>query len=203
MKRLTFFELHLQNKSRSLGLNKIDSIFYWSDSTTMLYWIKRNSNCLDQFVTYRIGDILGFANVEDWHWTLSKINRTDIATCSYDEHILNFKGCFSGPTFLREDWSTWPKRTIPDIEDKNKEITIMNTLLEFHSPMLPNIRIAWFLRIGKIWISKSRQYQRPGHVTMDDLKKTILVWIQQCQIESFMEEIEPFQQGRGSRQSKL
>lgn len=35
----------------------IHKLYYWSDSTTVLYWIRGNGNCLGQFEFHRIGEI--------------------------------------------------------------------------------------------------------------------------------------------------
>jgi hypothetical protein len=44
---------------------KIDQTFLWTDSTTVLHWIRSNGKKVGQFELHRIGEIQELTNTED------------------------------------------------------------------------------------------------------------------------------------------
>ncbi|XP_058816672.1 uncharacterized protein LOC131679946 [Topomyia yanbarensis] len=84
--------------------------FFWSDSTTVLSWIR----CMEPrrytpFVTFRVSDILAQSTVDEWRWVPTAENVADEATkwgkgpnfCANDRW-------FRGPEFLYKPESQWP-----------------------------------------------------------------------------------------------
>jgi hypothetical protein len=63
---------------------RIDQTFLWTDSTTVLHWIRGNGKKVGQFESHRIGEIQELTNVEDWRWIPSKLNVADDAIRTYD-----------------------------------------------------------------------------------------------------------------------
>jgi len=46
----------------------IDKIFFWSDSKTVLCWLRSETRQFKQFVAFRVGDILEQTEVDQWNW---------------------------------------------------------------------------------------------------------------------------------------
>lgn len=47
---------------------------FWSDSKTVLSWLKRDHNIFKQFVAFRIGEILEETELSEWKYVSSKDN---------------------------------------------------------------------------------------------------------------------------------
>lgn len=98
--------------------------FFWSDSVTVLRWLRMDGGRLKQFVSHRIGEIQESTNVEDWHWIPTDLNVADDATrddkpCDWS----NSSRWRNGPSFLKLEMDQWPKphMKLDDI-DINPEI---------------------------------------------------------------------------------
>ncbi|XP_075150886.1 uncharacterized protein LOC142224994 [Haematobia irritans] len=83
------------------------SKYFWTDSKTVLQWLRMDPKKFQQFVMHRVGEILEVTNVTQWRWVPSKMNPADLAT-KY-QHNWNVSMWFTGPQFLRESKSTWPE----------------------------------------------------------------------------------------------
>ena len=59
---------------------KVIKRFFWTDSQTVLQWIRSDARLYKQFVAARIGEILELSQVEEWHWVPSVDNVADDAT---------------------------------------------------------------------------------------------------------------------------
>ncbi|XP_062557610.1 uncharacterized protein LOC134222475 [Armigeres subalbatus] len=81
----------------------------WSDSRTVLSWLRSDQRRYRQFVAFRVTEILEETSVADWRWVPSKQNVADEAT-KWGKSPDYFESCrwFKGPAFLYEDESQWP-----------------------------------------------------------------------------------------------
>lgn len=85
--------------------------FLWSDSATVLAWLRADHRRYKQYVACRVGELLTATDVAEWRWVPSKLNPADAATkwgknpCpdATDEW-------FRGPEFLRLPEEEWPKQ---------------------------------------------------------------------------------------------
>lgn len=102
LKPLSIPRLELQ--AALIGARLMDSIckaltisvnarFLWSDSTTVLAWLRSEIRRYHQFVGFRVGEVLSTTTVDEWRKVPSKINVADQATKWRD-----------GPRFDPEDW---------------------------------------------------------------------------------------------------
>lgn len=65
------------HESHSLNLKRR---FMWTDSTTVLAWIKSDDRRYRQFVAFRVGEILSKTEAAEWKYVPSKKNAADQAT---------------------------------------------------------------------------------------------------------------------------
>ncbi|XP_062714411.1 uncharacterized protein LOC134291109 [Aedes albopictus] len=99
----------------------------WSDSRTVLSWLRSDQRRYRQFVAFRVTEILEETSVADWRWVPSKQNVADEAT-KWGKSPNYFESCrwFKGPAFLYEDESQWP------VEDSGMEDSTTEELRSVH-----------------------------------------------------------------------
>ncbi|XP_065074187.1 uncharacterized protein LOC135698223 [Ochlerotatus camptorhynchus] len=92
---------------------KIKRKVLWSDSSTVLNWLRSDPRNYKQFVAFRVTEILNETEVSDWRKVPTRMNVADEATkwghgpC-FDEHSRWFKG----PQFLYKPECDWPEDAI-------------------------------------------------------------------------------------------
>ncbi|KAH9640759.1 hypothetical protein HF086_007330 [Spodoptera exigua] len=106
---------------------------YWTDSSTVLQWIKSEPRKFKTFVANRLAEIEEKSRPDDWRWVPTKENPADDATRGTPLEFDYNSRWFQGPKFLREPEEEWPFRnfkqggTMP--EEKNKQ-KVMATKVE-------------------------------------------------------------------------
>ncbi|XP_062533440.1 uncharacterized protein LOC134202469 [Armigeres subalbatus] len=81
----------------------------WSDSNTVLAWIRSDQRRYHQYVGFRIGEILSMTDVTEWRKVPGEQNVADDATkWGKGPHISFDSRWFRGPDFLREAEEFWP-----------------------------------------------------------------------------------------------
>ncbi|XP_058828497.1 uncharacterized protein LOC131688312 [Topomyia yanbarensis] len=180
----------------------ISRCVFWSDSSTVLAWIRADHRRYKQFVAFRIGEILDSTEVNEWRWVPSKLNPADAATKWGKGPQFDMKGSwFQGPDFLKEDEERWPKCHIlaPTTEKE------MRSLHLHHGIALPIkvIDVGRFSKWNRILRTMSYVYrylgnlhlkvkgQAPisGHLTQDEMRKAEISLIRMVQWETFPDEL--------------
>ncbi|GBM45351.1 hypothetical protein AVEN_172970-1 [Araneus ventricosus] len=81
----------------------ITSVFYWSDSTIVISWMKKESRDLKTFVANRVVFIQECTEINQWHHVPSEQNPADIISRGLDpERIQQSDLWWFGPSFLQE-----------------------------------------------------------------------------------------------------
>ncbi|XP_055589277.1 uncharacterized protein LOC129741562 [Uranotaenia lowii] len=101
--------VRLQKLIKEFHRLSISRTVYWSDSQTVLSWIKSDHRRYRQYVACRIGEILTESSVDDWRWIPSKENVADDATkWGQGPNFSNESRWFRGPQFLYHPEGEWP-----------------------------------------------------------------------------------------------
>ncbi|XP_073962014.1 uncharacterized protein [Choristoneura fumiferana] len=88
---------------------KADKRYFWTDSSTVLQWIRSDPRSYKPYVAHRLGEIDELTVASEWRHLPSRLNAADIATRE-DAPPLNFQDLwFQGPDFLKEPEFKWPK----------------------------------------------------------------------------------------------
>ncbi|XP_055622871.1 uncharacterized protein LOC129766371 [Toxorhynchites rutilus septentrionalis] len=98
---------------------KIVSKTFWSDSQTVLSWIKSPKR-RSVFVMHRVGEILEDNRKNEWRWVPTDENPADEGT----KEKLGKSQWFEGPDFLKLSESSWPS-----IEEKETDEELRETVL--------------------------------------------------------------------------
>ncbi|CAG7720015.1 unnamed protein product, partial [Allacma fusca] len=183
----------------------VDSSHYWSDSRTVLCWIRDDSRKYQQFVSHRIGEILESTEVDQWHWVPTGDNPADEATRNVDDSNFSPMGrWYQGPSFLKLQKCSWP------VEKSNVSSNIRTDQLELkkefvhlatvksaivdasrHSTWIKLIRVtAWVQRYVSNFQSKFRGTPKTqGELTGEALMNAQLYWWRLVQETHFPEDL--------------
>ncbi|XP_065092441.1 uncharacterized protein LOC135713285 [Ochlerotatus camptorhynchus] len=151
LKPLSVPRLELQ---AAIGTRLLDSVltsldiqvnkrFLWSDSSTVLCWLRSDSRRYHQFVAFRVGEILTSTSADEWHHVPSKLNIADAATKWKDGPSFDPKNpWYSAPEFLYKPKEQWPKE--PSQKEKETDIELRTEFLFHGTTPQPLIDVSRF-----------------------------------------------------------
>lgn len=82
---------------------------YWTDSSTVLSWIKSDPRTFKPFVAHRLAEIEETTKPQEWRWVPTKENPADDATRMVPQEFNDQHRWFTGPAFLRDVETAWPE----------------------------------------------------------------------------------------------
>ena len=98
-----------------------ENITYFTDSTTVLHYIKSEHRRFPVFVTNRVKLIRDFSTPQQWFYVDSNSNPADIASWgSSCEGLIKSSSWFEGPRFLRLPCSEWPCQPVDTLYDQDQ-----------------------------------------------------------------------------------
>lgn len=133
---------------------------YWSDSQTVLQWIRSENKKFTVFVAHRIAEILENSQAEQWKWVPGKLNPADEGTkwngkpnLSPDSKWLN------GPNFLTRPKEEWPQETnelpIQPLEEEIVRVQVHQEIPEAFSVIDARRFSSWEKTVRTVgWIIK-------------------------------------------------
>lgn len=179
------------------------SVTFWSDSKTVIKWIRSDARIYKQFVAHRISEILEFSNMDQWRWVPGSLNPSDEAT----RITKPATSCWlSGPEFLKSNEENWPK--LPDdvsehdckSEKRTKFISTLNdiSIIQFskYSSYNKLVRVmSWVMRAVKIFkirakVSESTAQEFKSYLSIAELNESELFLCKAAQRDSFPDEYE-------------
>ncbi|XP_062708649.1 uncharacterized protein LOC134288292 [Aedes albopictus] len=119
---------------------KVRQRFLWSDSATVLAWLRADHRRYKQYVACRIGELLSATDIAEWRWVPSKLNPADAATKWGKNACPDVSDeWFKGPQFLRLSEENWPKQIHHSIQPEEElrpcfviqESIAQQTILDF------------------------------------------------------------------------
>lgn len=123
----------------------ISQQFFWTDSTTVLSWIRSDQRRYKEYVALRVGEILTLSRLSDWKWIPTKLNVADQLTKWTREPEFGSDAVwFKGPEFLHRGEEEWPKQRVQQTATMEE----LKAHLLVHSVTLPETVID-FYRISK------------------------------------------------------
>ncbi|XP_055633596.1 uncharacterized protein LOC129773944 [Toxorhynchites rutilus septentrionalis] len=86
----------------------------WSDSRTVLSWVRSDQRKYRQFVAFRVSEILDETSLDEWRWVPTRLNVADEATkWGKGPNFQKDSRWFCGPEYLYADESEWPNQDLP------------------------------------------------------------------------------------------
>ncbi|XP_052562663.1 uncharacterized protein LOC120431010 [Culex pipiens pallens] len=93
----------------------ISRTVYWTDSSTLLSWIRSDTRKYRQYVAVRVGEILETTDISEWRWVPTKLNVADEATkWGKGPNVDPDSRWFLGPEFLYQLEELWPQQRLPE-----------------------------------------------------------------------------------------
>ncbi len=125
---------------KALSMEHIPST-YWSDSTTAITWIQRDSNW-GVFVANQVREILQMTKVYEWRHIPGADNPADLPSRGCSPQQLLRSRWWEGPVWLHQEQSAWPTTDLRVEEDilasEMKRSTVMTLQVQPHTP--------WYMR---------------------------------------------------------
>lgn len=81
----------------------IDSIIFWSDSSTVIQWIKNSTKKQPVFVANRVAEILESTSVDQWRHVPGEQNPADYGTRGLTVSLLKESTWLTGPAWLLDE----------------------------------------------------------------------------------------------------
>ena len=198
---------------------KIKKIIFWSDSTTVLHWIRQISSIYKAFIGNRVSEIHTImSNLEtkqgagtvSWRYLPTEANPADNISCGLSPIEL-CKGFLynSGPKFLYESAELWPENKVEapsekdEVSEKKKgrwagasqENEVLSGWKKYSSPTKLRRVTAYVMRFANNARIK-REARLLGALTASELRAPQNYLVKRAQFESFSQEIQCLEMGR-------
>lgn len=185
-------------KSLNIQINKCR---FWCDSMIVLGWLSTPSNKLKSFVRNRVHEIKESTEGHTWSYVPSKDNPADLVSRGLRaDHISSSTLWWSGPTFLSNHETNWPKmpntnetQDLPELItcsltlNVTTNVNVISNLIRNKSQLkhLQHI-IAYLKRF--VYNCRNRKNKLTGYLSVEELKDSLNVIINISQLESFPDE---------------
>ena len=104
-----FYGVRLRKQILNKHDVKIDKIFLWTDSSTVLQWLQAAHKKQQVFVANRAAEILESSSMDQWRHVKGIENPADIRTRGMSIERLKESVWLDGPAWLQADEENWPK----------------------------------------------------------------------------------------------
>ncbi|XP_055632837.1 uncharacterized protein LOC129773265 [Toxorhynchites rutilus septentrionalis] len=178
---------------------------FWTDSSTVLSWLRSDQRKYRQYVEFRVTEILELTQVEEWRWVPSRWNVADEATkWGKGPNISSSSRGFQAPAFLYQEPDTWPQQgpCVVEITEELRTIhlhchLIRQQLIDFerYSKWERLVRaIAYVYRFIDNCRRKIENYstERSGWLNHNELQKAEWTIFKLIQHEAYGDEIVTF-----------
>ncbi|XP_037302603.1 uncharacterized protein LOC119192992 [Manduca sexta] len=165
---------------------------YWTDSTTVIHWIRNDERRYTPFVAHRLREIAELTDKSEWRWLPTTHNVADEATRLRSDVVSEDSRWFRGPDFLLEPEQSWPTRdgsqddeaeVLHTTESREKERWLPDPtrFSKYETLVRATARVLAFADIAR---------RKTLHLEVGHLKRAELLLMQQAQRESFGEELQ-------------
>ena len=186
----------------------VESTHFWSDSQTVLCWLRSEARRFKQFVANRVGEILESSEVEQWRWVSTDVNPADLATRAVKS--VDFRPSstwFNGPEFLWKDEKEWPLDvTVPEVSEDDEEVRTDFVLITNEKLVRPAPNVDILTRMYKLlrstaymlrFIKNCRLKTRHSpDVDCDEFYDARKYWVKKVQEEEFPQELAFLRDGK-------
>ena len=176
-------------KEHSLYFHKT---YMWSDSTTVIQWIRSSNEKQPTFVANRVAEILDTSTVDEWHHVAGAKNPADLATRGLHFDDVSNSNWINGPAWLREPIVMSEDNQNPAAQDMG--VQVFSAIEEFISPIQWD-RFSQFNRLRRTvaWVLTIFRSNKTVNELLDEAETVLWKSVQQ---ESFGQELKDLKAGR-------
>ena len=155
---------------------KLERSLFWTDSMTVLRYIRNESKRFQTFVANRLNVIRSTSEVYQWRYIGTKLNPADCASRGmHIDAFLKTQSWIGGPEFLKKPPDCWPETPteldLPTDDLELKRFVTVNVavkdgcdattyLMNYFSTWMKLKRaVAWFLRLKSILLQLAKKRQ--------------------------------------------
>lgn len=127
-----------------------NSTYYWTDSTTVLHWIRNQCRTYKVFIANRLGEIDELTEVNEWNYVPTDLNIADIGTKNNNYKLTSESEWFTGPSFLyqpRSQWPQFPETNIKISDEILEKVNLVNPINKIDLPVPEPSRFSSWLRL--------------------------------------------------------
>jgi len=183
---------------------KINRTVYWTDSSTVLRWLRNDARRFKQFVSHRLGEILESSDVNEWRWIPTAVNVADDATRDIEESDISKESrWFRGPAFLKQEECEWPmerNEVFPEVKGEDLEEKVNILMVQEQTEIVPDIRrfsrywplirvTAWARRFISNFKLKKGKKNSSVRLSVKELIEAERSWYKKIQHQSFETEL--------------
>lgn len=191
----------------------VSGVTYWTDSKTVLCWIRDDARQYNPFVSFRISEITETSDRKAWRWVPTKMNPADAGTrCRPSQKITANHEWFQGPAFLRQPEQAWPENVLErgneaDLPER-KTTKITATTMAVYAERdpaagLPELgRFSSYNRLINatanvlLFVEKLKTKNKTLQLSVKHLKQAEHMWLQNSQWRCFAEEFRALSRGK-------
>lgn len=155
-------------------------VFYWTDSTTALAWIRRNDSW-GTFVGNRVKKIVSVSSSQSWRHVPGILNPADLPSRGCTPAELKDSNWWEGPEWLRRPMEYWPSsEPIYDEEEIKKEIKKSELVsVEYEEP-----RFSSYSKNVKVfgWMNRFINNCRKSKSSTSDIKGSWYLTIKEMRV---------------------
>lgn len=188
---------------------KARRIIYWSDSKTVLHWIRNDRKKYTPFVAHRLAEIAELTQAEDWRWVPTTLNVADDATRLRTGKFDSQDRWFTGPSFLRTSEDSWPTEDEGIVATQEETCYVVTDTDS--DDALPDVRrfsnynkLIRTTALIHLFIEKTKTKNKTLTLSVRHIEAAELRWVRHSQHESFKEDVARLKHRQPLlRQSKL
>lgn len=185
-----------------LNFDQEVQFYFWSDSSTVLSWIRRKENW-GTFVGNRVKEIVTHTSSEDWHFVPGILNPADLPSRGCSPKQLCKSRWWEGPSWLYDEPKLWPQAKIVCDESEiqkekkksvaallNSDSSLEDWHLSYFSRFTKTLRmIGWIFRFSQNIRNPSSRLQ--GELSVTELEGAEVHILKLIQQECFKGENDP------------
>lgn len=186
----------------------VDKTVFWSDSETVLKWLRCSQRRYKTFVAFRVAEVVEAAPPSWWRWVPTALNVADDATRVKEAHFDPESRWLRGPAWLREAESSWPTGDVsmqPNEDDDDEELRPRFVGLLMYRGAVEYTRfskysklcrcVAWIMRFARN-ARERRDERNLCELSASEVDRASLVLIRMVQREAFPDELAELESGR-------
>ncbi|XP_055590680.1 uncharacterized protein LOC129742764 [Uranotaenia lowii] len=168
---------------------------FWSDSNTALSWINSDPMKFQQFVRFRVGEILESTQRQEWRWVPTKLNPADEATkWGVGPYFSDSSIWFRGPEFLYQEEELWPTRkALSEPTEELRHCNMHAESIRLEDPIDVGRFSRWskVLRVTAYMYRFSRNSRKNSVRNFDNLTQEELLLAENCLIRMIQRDTYP------------